>query len=92
MIGLEKKNWENMGGCREHDGGRERVQREGSQRACTGIYKWRKGLSVTWPGDANKATGCCVPGEPCIRMQITCKVWSQLDLCRNDWRQALFSL
>ena len=85
MIGLEKKNWENMGGCREHDGGRERVQREGSQRACTGIYKWRKGLSVTcMAGRCEQGyTGCCVPGAPCIRMRITCKVTGILNHGRS---------
>ena len=42
------------------EGGGVDPKREGSQRACTGIYKWRKGLSVTWPGDANKATQAVV--------------------------------
>ena len=43
MIGLEKKNWENMGGCREHDGGRERVQREGEPACMHGDIQMEKG-------------------------------------------------
>ena len=34
MIGLEKKNWENMGGYRERDGGRRGRSKTRGEPAC----------------------------------------------------------
>jgi hypothetical protein len=86
MIGLPKRNSENMGGCREHDGGRGRIvqSERGASVHAREYTNGERELSVTWPGDANGATGWCAPGAPRIRMRVaTCKATGILNRGRG---------